>query len=546
MNAAQTAQDKNVLCPELADLLEGYRDEIVASWVNLLLAMDDSDYLDRHWTHYHERSVEELQSGARTCIAALATLFRTGDFSKLAEYSEHACHVHVGHGFDIAEVIEGHLLLDDAILPVVQRECQWDRYEDAALVMSAALDNALRWLVIRFAKLYSQALNDRLHEQVQTLEQQRHQLKKRVKEVTALVRSSALITSTFDLDSLLELILEQLAGVVEYDRATIQMHIEGRLRVIAGKGFRDMDRVLAVAFDPRENALARRLLNGTEPIVLRDVSEEPAFVTDADDPTRSWIGVPLRVRDETIGALAIDKNEAGFYDEDDGRTALAFANQAAIAIENARLYDRAREQEVLAERNRLARDLHDSLSQALFSMVLNAEAANLFFDTDAEKARSQISILYETANTSLREMRTLIFELRPANLEEEGLAIVLSKHARLIGDRYGLKVQVDIRGQRRLPLHIEKALFRVAQEALNNVVKHAEASEATIVLGAHENWVKMVIEDNGKGIPEGGIRPNTLGLTSMRERVEQLGGTIEWTVGKEGKGTAVRVMVPCE
>jgi signal transduction histidine kinase len=546
MNPTQAAQDKGVICPELADLLEGYRDEIVASWVNLLLGMEDGHYMDHHWTHYHERPVEELQAGARQCISALAYLFRTGDYEKLADYSEHACQSHVGLGFDIAEVIEGHLLLDDAILPVVQRECQWDRYEDAALVMSVALDNALRWLVIRYAKLYSQALNARLEEQIQTLERQRLQLKKRVKEVTALVSSSALITSTFDLDRLLSLILEQLAGVIDYDRATVQMLIEGRLRVIAGRGFRDMERVLGAAFDPRENALAKRLLDSAEPIVLRNVSEEPAFMTDPDDPTRSWIGVPLRVRDETIGALALDKNEADFYTDDEGRTVLAFANQAAIAIENARLYDRAREQEVLAERNRLARELHDSLSQALFSMVLNAEAANLFFEADPAKAKAQISILYETANTALREMRTLIFELRPANLEQEGLAAVLTKHARMVGDRYGLKISVDMRGQRRLPLHIEKALFRVAQEALNNVVKHAEASEVTIMLGTYENWVKLLIEDNGKGIPEGAMRPNTLGLTSMRERVEQLGGTIEWTTGTGGKGTAVRVKVPCE
>ena len=530
----------------MADLLEGYRDEIVASWVSLLVGMDDSYYLDGHWTHYREWSVEVLQSGGRACVAALVHLFRSGSYDRLVEYTEQTCESQVGQGFDIAEVIEGHLLLSDAILPVVQRECQWDRYEDAALVMGAALDGALQWLVVRFAKLYSQSLNTRLQEQVETLEKQRLQLKKRVKEVTALVRSSALITSTLDLDRVLSLILEQLAGVVEYDRAAIQMLIEGRLHIIAGKGFRDIERVLGTAFDPRDNALARRLLDSAEPIVLSDVRAEPAFMGDSDDPTRAWIGVPLRARDETIGALALDKREPGFYDEEDGRTVLAFANQAAIAIENARLYDRAREQEVLAERNRLARELHDSLSQSLFSMVLNAEAANYFFDTDQQKARSQINLLYETANAALKDMRALIFELRPANLEQEGLAVVLTKHAKLVEERQGLDIQVDIRGQRRLPLHIEKALLRVAQEALNNVVKHAEATEVTITLGAYDSVVKMVVEDNGKGIPEGAIRPNTLGLTSMRERVEQLGGTIEFTSGREGKGTAVRVKVPCE
>ena len=153
---------------------------------------------------------------------------------------------------------------------------------------------------------------------------------------------------------------------------------------------------------------------------MRDVSGEPGYVRNPNDPARSWIGVPLMFREEVIGALAVDKHEAAFYDDDDGRTVLAFANQAAIAIENARLYDGSREQDILQERNRLARELHDSLSQSLFSMVLNAEAANLFFDTDHEKARAQIWLLYETANAALKEMRTLIFELRPATWRKKG------------------------------------------------------------------------------------------------------------------------------
>jgi signal transduction histidine kinase len=259
----------------------------------------------------------------------------------------------------------------------------------------------------------------------------------------------------------------------------------------------------------------------------------------------SWIGVPLRFRNEVIGALALDKRETSFYDDEDGRTVLAFANQAAIAIENARLYDRSREQDILQERNRLARELHDSLSQALFSMVLNAEAANIFFDSDPQRARQQITVLYETANSALKEMRTLIFELRPANLEQEGLAMVLSKHAKLVGDRYGIAVRLEVKGQRRLQLHIEKALFRIAQEALNNIVKHANASEATIVLSTQDDTAVLKIEDNGIGLTAGLVKPNTLGLTSMRERVEQLGGTFKIGPNPSGQGTQVRVEVPC-
>ncbi len=538
MSTRAAQQNNSIVIPSMADLLEGYRPEVVASWVQLLFGMDGS--------HYRERPVTELQTSTAACISALATLFRSGSYDSLSNYADILCSHRAEQGFDISEVLEGHLLLAEAVLPIVQREFGWDRDEEAALSMARALDTALRWLVIRFSKIYSLALNARLQEQVHLLEEQQRQLERRVREVTALVRSSALITSSLNLSQVLSLILEQLAEVVSYDRATIQLLFGAKLRIIAAEGFNDEETVVGVAFDPRENALTRRLLDGEAPIVLPDVRQEPAFIADDGDPTRSWIGVPLMVRNEVIGALSLDKREPRYYDEEDGQTVLAFANQAAIALQNAKLYDRSREQDILQERNRLARELHDSLSQSLFSMVLNAEAANLFMDTQPEKARSQIQVLYETANAALKEMRTLIFELRPANLEQEGLATVLTKHAKMIADRQGIRIQVDVVGQRRLPLPIEKALFRVAQEALNNVVKHAQASEVTITLTTHDNLVTMTIEDNGIGIGPQATRHNSLGLTSMRERAEQLGGTIQIGSAREGEGTLVRVSVPCE
>lgn len=534
---AQTTK-RSPTSPPLADLLEGYRDEVVAAWVRLLYSMEES--------HYRERPVTELQHATGACLAGLVALFRSGSYDILLDYSQDICARRAEQGFDISEVIEGHLLLDEAVMPIIRRECQWDEDDDSALAMAQTLDAALRWLVIRFSKLYSLALNARLQDQVAQLERQRMQLKRRVREVSALVRSSALISSSLDLDNVLALILEQLADVVQYDRASIMLLFENRLRIIAAKGFQNTELVVGHTFDPRDNELTRRLLAGEAPIVLQDVALEPSYMLDPEDPTRSWIGVPLLVRNEVIGALALDKTECSFYDEEDGRTVLAFANQAAIAIENARLYDRSREQDILQERNRLARELHDSLSQALFSMVLNAEAANLFFDIDPGKARAQIAVLYETANAALKEMRSLIFELRPANLEQEGLAMVLSKHAKLMGDRHGINIRVDVKGQRRLPLHIEKALFRVAQEALNNIMKHARATEATIMLSTQEDTAYLKIKDNGIGIATGSAKPNTLGLTSMRERVDQLGGTFEIGPNPSGQGTMVSVSIPCD
>src|SRR5438477_5016729 len=292
---AAPSAEESLRNPELANLLDGYREEIVASWVKLLYGMQDS--------HYREQPVTDLQSSARTCIAALSSLFRSGSYSELTRYSRDISHKRAEQAFDIAEIIEGHLCLYDAVLPIIQRECQWDSYDDLGLRMGAALDAALRWLVVRFSRLYSLALNVRLQAQVNLLEDQRTQLESRVREVSALVRSSALITSTLDLDRVLTLILEQLAEVVDYDRAAILMLFEGALSIIAGRGFAHPETVVGQRFDPQQNALTRRLVEGRQPIILEDVAGEPGFVADPDDPTRSWIGVPLMVRDEIIGAL---------------------------------------------------------------------------------------------------------------------------------------------------------------------------------------------------------------------------------------------------
>ena len=183
----------------------------------------------------------------------------------------------------------------------------------------------------------------------------------------------------------------------------------------------------------------------------------------------------------------------------------------------------------------------------LFSMVLNAEAATAMFDTDPAGARVQIGRLQETSHVALKEMRTLIFELRPANLEEEGLVPVLKKHIALFKERNGHRRARSTReGQRRWPFPLEKALFRIAQEALTNVAKHSEATAAVVSLTAADGWVRLTVDDNGRGVDatRDGQAHNTLGLTSMRERAEQLGGRFTLGPGPDGKGTRAAVEIP--
>jgi signal transduction histidine kinase len=535
---------------ELAGLLDGYREEIVAAWVRLLAGLPGS--------RFASLPVIDLQNCLRDELVAMTLVFRHGSYESLDAHLAATSAARVAQGFDISEVIQGNLLLKDAVLPVIWREAQWEA--DAALRLLADLDAVLHWIVIQVSKLYSLQLNRRLAEQVDLLthsqeqlqsqnaqlEAQSQQLERRVRQVSALNRSTALLTTTLDLDKVMDLILEQLAEVVPYDSATIMWRIQGVLRVIACRGFRDPAAVLGARFDPEKNPLTHRLLNEDGPIVLPDVDHEPSFDYQRDTVTRSWIGVPLRVREEVIGALTVDNTTINSYDTEDGQSVMAFANQAAIALENARLYDRSRELAVLEERNRLARELHDSISQMLFSMVLNAEAAAALFEANPDAARVQIDRLQETSHTALKEMRTLIFELRPANLEEEGLVPVLKKHVALFKERNGIDVQLHAEGQRRWPFAMEKALYRVAQEALTNVAKHAQATRAVVTLSAQDGWVRLTVDDDGQGLPPDKLRRghSTLGLTSMRERAEQLGGRFNIGPGPDDRGTRVCIEIP--
>lgn len=196
-----------------------------------------------------------------------------------------------------------------------------------------------------------------------------------------------------------------------------------------------------------------------------------------------------------------------------------------------------------AERNRLARELHDSVTQIIFGLTLSAQAARILLDRDPARAAAQLDHLQVLAQTALAEMRALIQQLHPHSIAEEGLAAGLR---RLAADRQandGLKVDLQILGEQSLPVKIEEGLFSIAQEALNNIVKHAHTDHAVITLNLEAgNRAMMGIEDSGAGFDPARVRslPGHLGLTSMAERIQALGGTLV-VDSKPGKGTRIRV-----
>jgi signal transduction histidine kinase len=255
-----------------------------------------------------------------------------------------------------------------------------------------------------------------------------------------------------------------------------------------------------------------------------------------------WI--PLAVRQQIMGVLAIAKPTPDAFHARDTTLALGIARQAAVAIDNARLHERARQAAVLEERQRLARELHDSVTQALYGISLYAEAADrALVDGQPEPAATNLRELRETAQEALGEMRLLIYELRPPLLEEYGLAAALRARLKAVETRAGLVTEFVGEGDERLAPEIEQELYRLAQEALNNVLKHAHAQHVRVRLAIGPGSSLLEIADDGVGFEPSFRGGEGLGLPGMRERAQRLSGELR-VESSPGAGTRVQVDVP--
>jgi PAS domain S-box-containing protein len=267
----------------------------------------------------------------------------------------------------------------------------------------------------------------------------------------------------------------------------------------------------------------------------REVNEDPSVVQQAVIDLRSKSGARVPVEVKSTGIVDEDGRFAGLH------------GSARDISERVRLEQDLRRQaaELAAsdERAHLARELHDSVTQALFSMTLVSRTVELLLDRDPSAARNQLATLRDLQREALAEMRALIFELRPGNLEENGLIPSLRTHSAALQGRIGLPILVDSRIEGRLPIEIENVLYRIAQEALHNVVKHAGARQVRIGLARAGGGVRLTITDDGRGFDPGTVPDGHMGLTGMRARAERIGAAF----GVEsipGEGTTITITVP--
>ena len=297
---------------------------------------------------------------------------------------------------------------------------------------------------------------------------------------------------------------------------------------------------------PLDGSLAGQVVREGTPVLLNDPALfERAQVYQWPSDLTALLAVPLHVNGEVIGVLDVVNKAGGFTAEDVPILSL-FANQAAMAIEHARLQQQAEQLAVLAERQRLARELHDSVTQSLYSVTLYANAAVLALAAGkSDVAAGYLQELQETAQEGMRDMRLLIFQLHPPVLEAEGLVAALQARLAAVEGRAGLKTEFRIEGERRLPVAIEEELYWIAQEALNNVRKHAAAQHVTVHLHFAAASVCLEVQDDGVGFDPEAVRSEGRGgggLRSIAQRTARVGGKLTYE-SKPGEGTRVMVEV---
>lgn len=388
-------------------------------------------------------------------------------------------------------------------------------------------------------------------EAYQLLEQR---VRERTRELSTLLGVSHTVASTLELEPLLGLILDQLKFVAGYAGATI-FTVEGtEATILAYRGPASTDQALGLRVSLDQARPIWEVLIRREPVVIADILDDTplalAFRTALGPKlkstfsyVRSWMAVPLMLKDELIGLLSLSWYEPGHYTAREAELAMALASQAAVAIGNARLYEQARALAALQERQRLARELHDSVSQMLYSIALSARTARILLDRDPSQVGDVLDDVMGLAKAGLAEMRALIFELRPESLATEGLVAALTKQAASLRVRHDLEVEADLCAEPDLSLETKEELYRIAQEALHNTVKHARASHVSLCLTANNEGIELEIRDNGIGFDPAKPYPGHLGLRSMRERANRLQGSLDIN-GAPGQGTRILVRIP--
>jgi len=400
---------------------------------------------------------------------------------------------------------------------------------------------------VLFSRLGIRKLKLRLNRMEADLGVRISQAEQQQNELESLYRADDELRRHLHLDDVLQSLVNAAVELLRADKGSLMVWDEKRERLHAQAtyGFNPAT-VARMSFAPGQGMAGKVALSG-EPAIVEDTQQNgrvTPFIIESEN-LRALMQVPIKVAGEIFGVFSADYLQPHHFTEEEQRLLVAFAQRAGLAIETARLYEREEQIAVMQERNRLARDLHDSVTQSLYGVTLYAEvAAQLLKSGQAEKAGENLEELKGMALDALAEMRLLIYELRPSVFEEEGLVAAIQTRLDAVEGRVGLETNYIIEGDICVPPPIEEGLYRIAQEALNNVLKHAHARTVTVTLAQSIDSVYLEVADDGVGFdPVQACEAGCLGLHGMQERAHELGAEFE-IISHAGGGAKVKVRRP--
>jgi two-component system nitrate/nitrite sensor histidine kinase NarX len=372
-------------------------------------------------------------------------------------------------------------------------------------------------------------------ERVQAERRLQQHVAARTREQAALLEISQTLASALELQP--ALILDQLRVIIEYTYAGLFAVEDSALVALAVRGPRPLEEAVPFRVRLDGSETLETLFNQHRPIRIADVwSADPAaqFLRSLLDErtalllqgVQAWMWVPLAVEGRVIGGIGVAHAERDTFTAHHAELALTVANQAAIALVNAELYERAQTLAALHERQRLAQNLHDAVNQSLFSAGLIAEVLPRLWERDPDEVRRSLEDLRRLTRGALAEMRALLAELRPSILTDTDLGDLLRQLGSAFTGRTNVPVTVDVAGQGHLPTEVQVAFYRVCQEGLNNVAKHADAGQVAIRLRYTVSAVELHLCDNGRGFDPAHVPPGRSGLSIMRERAQTVGATL--------------------
>ena len=379
---------------------------------------------------------------------------------------------------------------------------------------------------------------------VSELIERRGKEEKKASRFSLLYRLSQSFSSTLDLKRLLDVVTREVARAMDCEKCAVTL-LDGKEEIsfAAAYGFA-AENTSSLKFKLGEGYVGKVAQTG-QPVIVSDAQNDPAVTSEIvrREHISSFIHVPIKVKDKTIGTINVNNKQNGNFSSRDVELLTVLANQTAVALENAQLYSKAQDLAILEERSRLARELHDSVSQLLFSLILNSEVATRQLEQDPSKAKTQLLRVHQIAKQARQDLHSLIFELRPFTDETRGWEDGLKNYVEGIEafNRGGIKVKFKVEDIQELPSLVQETLYRVAQEALNNVAKHSQARLATVKVRKVPGEVELEVRDNGVGFKPAPSKG--LGLTSMKERVEKAGGSLR-ICSQPGMGTVITARLP--